>query len=392
MLIDIFHQHRIHFELCDNTPLFPVETFKFHGSLLDYQSRALKEMGNRRYGILVAPTGCGKKMLALNLINKRKLPVLVIVRSKYRFYQWKEIILRYLGIDSNEIGLIGDGHQVMNKKITIAIDRTLYRHIDELKEKIGFIILDQCDTANLKIFINAVAPVASRYVLGLSRRPQRSDGLTGLMLAHVGPILHTIETLHIAGEIRHGNQLFKIHKSSFSFTYNDNHSEMITDLCHDNERNQLIAEDILYEASHAKSKVWVISERIQHLQALKKLVSSAYQTSVAIITGKTTDKERERICDQFEKGKLKVIMTTLKGVENAQIKRTNALIVASPFKYDFPLITAMGALHGDSMKGAPIIHDYADQPEILKISLKQRIRGYRRLGFREELLSSDVIQ
>lgn len=391
-LIDIFHQHRIRFKLCDNTPQFPEESFGFHGSLLDYQKRAINEMGNRRYGILVAPTGCGKKVLALYLINKRKLPTLIIVRSKYRFYQWNEILLRCLGIDDNEIGLIGDGHQVMGKKITIAIDRSLYRQIDGIKEKIGFIIVDQCETANLKIFFNAVGPIASRYILGLSKYPQRTDGLTGLMLAHVGPILHSIEAPHTAIEFIHGNQLFKIHKSLFSFRYEDNFAEMITALCNDTERNQLIVEDILFEASQAKSKVWVISERLEHLHSLQELLATGYQNSVGVINGKTTDKAREKIYDQLKKGKLKIIMTTLKGIESSQIKNVNVLIIASPFKDGFPLIKAMGALRWDSIKGTPIIYDYADQPGILRVSLKKRIKLYRRLGFREELLSPDIVQ
>ncbi len=56
--------------------------FTFTATLHPYQAEAVKDMTARRFGVLEAPPGAGKTVIALNIIALRKQPALVIVHTK----------------------------------------------------------------------------------------------------------------------------------------------------------------------------------------------------------------------------------------------------------------------------------------------------------------------
>ena len=179
----VFHLHQVPFKIEVDEPSFPASRFNFYGTLYQGQKSAVKEMGDRRFGILVGPAGSGKKVVSLFLTAKRELPALIIVKTKSRLLEWCDVIHRFSDLMPEEIGLIGNGHHRIGERITIAIDRSLYKHIDDIREKIGFVIVDRCEQANLKIFFDGVGGLNPKYILGLARNYARPDGLGGAMIS-----------------------------------------------------------------------------------------------------------------------------------------------------------------------------------------------------------------
>ena len=126
-LIRIFHANRLPFEVIDNTLKLPDVDFKFRGSPYGYQYKAWHELPKYRFGVLVGPLGCGKKVLALSAVARRKVPALAIVTTKRQFYLWKDAAARFLGLEDHDMGLVGDGHRRLGKRFTIAITLSLYK-------------------------------------------------------------------------------------------------------------------------------------------------------------------------------------------------------------------------------------------------------------------------
>jgi len=381
-LIRILHANRVEFELTDLTRTFDVAFdsslgLESLGMKWPYHSEALEKMSKHRFGILVGPSGYGKKMLACKLVARRKVPTLVIVMTKREMYAWKDTASRFLGLEGQDIGLIGDGKRELRKKFTISITLSLYKVLDPLETQIGFVIVDSCDRANLKVYFKA-SLFNCQYMLGLAESPKRSGGLTRLMNAYLGPRIYQI---YPQDEIRQARPVLKITETGFKYNYQDDFSEMITVLCQDPERNRLIVGDILQAVAGPGAKALVISERVEHLVELKTRIKEAY-SEAEIITGDTSDTGREKITRRFDQGKLQIILVTLKSVCRLKVKRANYLFVASPLKYGDHLTQVVGKLLIDTGKKEqrPVIYDYRDEPEQLKTSLRRRLKTYRTMG------------
>ena len=76
----------------------------FTGSLLPLQKRALRALALQESGVLVAPPGSGKTVIACALIAKRKLPTLILVHRKQLADQWKEQLLQFTDLTKGQIG------------------------------------------------------------------------------------------------------------------------------------------------------------------------------------------------------------------------------------------------------------------------------------------------
>jgi superfamily II DNA or RNA helicase len=381
-LIRVFHKARIKFELKDFTQSLQEVDFNFHGAYYGYQYEAWYEVPKHRFGILVGPLGCGKKIIALSLIARRRIPALVIVATKRQMYIWKEIAIRFLDLKDEDIGLVGDRYREFGKKFTVAITLTLYKVLDQLKHQIGFLIIDQCDKASIKVFFKA-SMINCPYVLGLANASKRSDRLTRLMYSYLGPRICEIwpedgwMSFQGLGKTR---PVLKIKSTSFTYNYRGDWHEMITALCQDEERNRLITADILEETADPSTKALVISERINHLEMLLQQIKRGYSDG-AIITGYTREKEREYITARFDRGKLQIILITFKTISTIKIKKIDRLFIASPVKYDDHIVQIIGKMLGAG-QGDPqsIIYDYRDKPELLDKSLNQRLKIYRAMG------------
>ncbi|PWG66882.1 hypothetical protein DF196_01270 [Bifidobacterium callitrichidarum] len=72
---------------------------KFTGTLQPQQSTAAQSLLAHDNGILLAPTGFGKTVIAANLIAERKTSTLIVLRSSALLNQWKERLEQFLDID-----------------------------------------------------------------------------------------------------------------------------------------------------------------------------------------------------------------------------------------------------------------------------------------------------
>ena len=100
---------------------------KFCGELNDSQRSAARAFLRHDVGVLCAPPGWGKTVLATNLIASRGCSTLVLVHRKPLVEQWTERLCEFLDITPKSIGRLGAGQRRLTQQIDIAMVQTLAR-------------------------------------------------------------------------------------------------------------------------------------------------------------------------------------------------------------------------------------------------------------------------
>lgn len=129
--------------------------------------------------VIQLPTGKGKSILALYIARILQEKMLVLVHKDDLVAGWKKDIDLCFGGEVNP-GLIKAKSRKIGEQITIATVQTLSRMDEEEFSKyvneFGIVVQDECHHVGLNIF-NIIDKFNSRYKLGLSATPFRSDGL-----------------------------------------------------------------------------------------------------------------------------------------------------------------------------------------------------------------------
>lgn len=144
--------------------------------------------------IIQLPTGKGKSILALHIAHMLGQKTLILVHKDDLVVGWqKDIQLCFPGI---ECGLIKAKRRKVGKQITIATVQTLSRMSEEelssLVDQFGFVVQDEVHHVGLNIF-NVIDKFNSRFKLGLSATPKRTDGLNFVFDVFFGGVCYRHE-------------------------------------------------------------------------------------------------------------------------------------------------------------------------------------------------------
>lgn len=161
-------------------------------SLTPEQSRALETLAEHLLGVLVAPPGTGKTVVACAAVARRAVPTLVIVDRQPLVQQWRERISEHLGLSRKHVGVIGGGRSRPRGIVDIAMVQSLERRddLETLTEGYGFVVVDECHHVPAMMFEKVVRQIAAPAWLGLTATPYRRDGLEGLITMYCGPVRH----------------------------------------------------------------------------------------------------------------------------------------------------------------------------------------------------------
>ena len=96
-------------ELADACPDPEPVHFAFAATLSKDQRFAFDALVLQDLGVLVAPPGSGKTVIACAVIAHHQVPTLVIVDRQPLVEQWRGRLVEHLGLDQKEIGQLGAG-------------------------------------------------------------------------------------------------------------------------------------------------------------------------------------------------------------------------------------------------------------------------------------------
>ncbi|MCK4309363.1 MAG: DEAD/DEAH box helicase family protein, partial [Candidatus Atribacteria bacterium] len=236
-------QNSILFQIEDKSIKTPNKAFRYRFRIYNYQKEALHEVLRNNVGILEAPPGYGKTIIALATLPYRKQKTLIIVHTKELLAQWIQKIGDVLGIEKGDVGIIGGGEEKIGKKITVATYQSLIRkNLKILADKIGYVIIDECHRVPANTFQKVVKEFKARYLLGLTATPFRKDKLQKLMFLYMGEIIHRIDPDKISSELKGVNSILEIRYTDFYPTFEKvkKYKKIIEALTKDENRNNLI--------------------------------------------------------------------------------------------------------------------------------------------------------
>lgn len=136
----------------------------------------------------VAVHNSGKTSMAIGLVNRVRVPSLIVVWSSSLMRQWHQRLKSELGLHELEIGLIGDGHNSV-RAVTVGLQQSLVKRHD-LRSKFGLVLCDEVQRFAARTFVEVVDHFDAEYRVGVSADETRRDGQEPIIYDVFGPIRH----------------------------------------------------------------------------------------------------------------------------------------------------------------------------------------------------------
>jgi superfamily II DNA or RNA helicase len=332
---------------------------KFTGTLRTYQREAASSILKKTIGTLQATTGSGKTVIAIYTICKRRQPTLFLVHTLELANQFKERLLQFTDISPERIGFIGGGKYEI-RDISIGMLQTMTKlsktKLDEINSHFGQVFVDECHVCPADTFYEALSKLKQKYRFGLTATPFRTDGLTKVIFFTTGKIIHKLDPKKAESHLVIPEVLFVETDYEFPIFDSSEHSIMLSDMAKDVKRNELIIKK--YKEIGQKRQSVFISHRIDQLNYLSKFIPDS-----AILTSRLNKKERAKIIEELNNGKLKAVLTTYglfsTGID---IKTLEVVYMCTPIRSPRWVIQTAGRLKRPAQgKQSALVVDFVDK-------------------------------
>ncbi len=357
-------QYHIKDERFEKKEEFP--TLKF--TLRDEQKVSIEAIKKKDFSIFVASPGFGKTLIASQMISLRGVNTLIIVNKNMLLDQWIERFGDYLGISKKEIGILGKSKSTLNNRLDIATMQSL-KNNPQIIQNYSFVIVDECHHIPALTFENIIKQFYGRYILGLSATPNRKDGMEPILFQQLGNISYEVKSQ------KSNKKIVEIIKSDFESVC-DNFSDLMGEIINNQERNELILEQIKL---HKKRKILLLTDRIEHINNLSVLLENEKIDFVSI-HGSLLKKQKEENLKMIEKSHL-VLATSSYFGEGIDFPHLDTIIFATPISYSGRLIQYLGRIgrKGDDCLAIDILDI---KNNFTKSAFNKRKEGYATLHYK----------
>ena len=307
--------------------LGPVRPNLYGITLRDYQLELIQSAIRNKRGIIKAPTGSGKTLVAAGIMScfPKDFSILFLVHTKSLLKQTRTVLAKTL---STPIGIIGDGQENI-KRINIATIQTLKNWDQTQLERVtpDVVFVDEAHHCSAPTYLSILTKFKCQFRYGLTATPkeQRRDDeigdyfrVTGILGDLIGEIfMEDIEKVlaKVTVEMHHF-ECPEVVTTIWQHAYDQGVVNNI-------HRNNVIMRETNKKFDEGK-KILVMVKMIQHGENLEELMPHA-----TFIQGKDDSETREKIrlhLSNSKKGTV-VIATNVFG-EGVNIVNLDCLINA----------------------------------------------------------------
>lgn len=363
----------------------------FTGELRTDQRQAVQALLKHQEGVLVAPPGAGKTVMACALIAERRVATAVLVNRAELLHQWRDRLTTFLNLEDRQIGQFGNGRKERHGLVDLIMMQSVSRRNSDpsILDDDGQIIVDECHAIAAPSTEAAIRQVNVKYWVGLTATPFRADQMDGLITMQCGPIRYEMEA-----RVDEDRRLV-VHQTSFTTdepgTDGPSIQAIYSELSVDKSRNALIADEIM-KAAAAERTCMVLTNRVDHLKALDGLLKPEAPCEVFALHGQLSTRERrevrEAIAATTQDGKTFILIAIDKVAgEGLDIPALDTLFLTMPVSFKGRIIQQAGRVTRGSVGGeeTAVVHDFRDsEVPLLERMYRRRRRTLEKEGFSQE--------
>ncbi len=325
--------------------------------LRKYQKDALNKWLKAKKGAVVMPTGAGKTIFAMKIIEKVNSSTFIVVPTLDLVNQWRKELKKAFSIEIGEY----TGNKKKIKPIVVSTYNSAYINAAYLGNKFKLLIFDEVHHLPSESFRHIAEMFASPYRLGLTATFEREDELHEELPRLIGDKIYEISPQPLAGEYLAD---FETKKITVEFTeeeqeeYDDaqaifknylisrnikmrgpkDFQKIIMRSGRDPEAREAIlarnkAEKLAFNSKNKITELTKLLDKNNRTIIFTKYNNMVYKISkrflIPCITHKTKKDERKEILEKFKKGIYCSIISSQVLDEGINVPEANTGIILS---------------------------------------------------------------
>ena len=338
--------------------LIPCPDLSCTATLRGYQKDALEQWLLQKKGVAVMPTGSGKTVLALKIIELINSPTFIIVPTLDLVRQWKEELQTF----DIEIGEY-TGEKKDLQAITVSTYDSAYINAENLGNRFKLLIFDEVHHLPGEGYRQIAEMFASPFRLGLTATYEREDGLHEEIPRLIGGKVYEVQTDDLTGKYLSSYETKKImveltkeehkeyekhHKTFRNYivsrhitmrTPNDFKKIVMRSGYDSKARDALLArnkaERIAYNSKGKIDKIQELLSKDDRIIIFTRYNDMVYEISrrffIPCITYRTDSHEREETFNKFKQGEYSVLVSSQVLDEGIDVPEANIHIGVPPF-------------------------------------------------------------